>query len=149
MWFSRGPTPEFRVPFFGVLNPGRGVYRQAQGWSMGTNAAPPWAQLMLRAYERSVPLPQPWALFRFIDDGFMLHPAVDSEAVKQHLARMYPAGLPFTFDADCAKSGVSFLDILVVSMYPFSGKLLTHAHIPPPLSKLCKSTESIQSLRLL
>ena len=33
-------------------NAGIGVYRQTYGFTMGTNAAPPWAKLVLRSYER-------------------------------------------------------------------------------------------------
>ena len=110
----------FVFHFSVFLNPGLGVYRQAPGRSMGTNAAPPWAQPMLRAYERASPLPSPWALFRFIDDGFLLFLAEDAAALKQYLVRMYPADLPFSFDHDCVRANVPFLDVLyiVVSLWP-------------------------------
>ena len=81
------------------LNPGLGIFRQAQGWSMGTNAAPPWARLSLRAYERLALLPQPSALFRFIDDGFVLHGLQYTYVVVQNFVSIYPASVPYSFDA--------------------------------------------------
>ena len=121
----------FVFHFSVFLNPGWGVYRQAPGRSMGTNAAPPWAQLMLRAYERASPLPSPWALFRFIDDGFLLFLAEDAAAVKQYLVRMYPADLPFSFDHDCVRANVPFLDVLyiVVSLWPLRISIFWKPHL--------------------
>ena len=108
----------FVLHFSVFLNPGLGVYGQAQGWSMGMKAGPPWAQLMLQVYECASPLPSPWALFRFIDDGFLLFPKKDVATVKQHLVQMYPADLSYSFDNDCVRANVPFVDVLVVSLYP-------------------------------
>ena len=66
------------------LSPGLGVHRQAQGWPMGTNAAPPWAQLTLRSYEHAGRLPSDCLLCRFLDDGLILHRSSHT-MVKQHL----------------------------------------------------------------
>ena len=45
---------------------------------MGTNCAPAWANLTLRAYERTarekkIPHIKPVTLWRFIDDGMLIH----------------------------------------------------------------------------
>ena len=45
--------PKFVFYFQVFLNPGLGIHRQTQGWSMDTNASPIWAQVMLRAYDRA------------------------------------------------------------------------------------------------
>ena len=56
------------------VNPGIGIYLQRVGFTMGTNAAPPWAQLVLRMFEILTPLPSNHFLNRYIDDGLILHP---------------------------------------------------------------------------
>ena len=56
------------------VNPGIGIYLQRVGSTMGTNAAPPWAQLVLRMFEILTPLPNNHFLNRYIDDGLILHP---------------------------------------------------------------------------
>ena len=55
------------------LNEGIGVFLQLAGFAMGTNCAPAWAQLVLRMYELQNPLPPHLHLFRYIDDGLLLH----------------------------------------------------------------------------
>ena len=74
------------------LSPGLSVYRQAQGWQMGTNTAPPWAQLSLRSYEHAGRLPSDCLLFGFLDDGLILHRSSHT-VVKQHLDVIYPPNL--------------------------------------------------------
>ena len=65
--------------------PGLSVFLQLIGFPMGTNCAPTWANLVLRVYEWLRPLTD-MLLFRFIDDGLVLHqPEVDE---KQFLERM-------------------------------------------------------------
>ena len=75
-------------------NAGVGVYRQTYGFIMGTNAAPPWAQLVLRSYERLKPLASA-PIFRFLDDGLVLHKQCDTHHVTSALCDMYPEDLPF------------------------------------------------------
>ena len=60
---------------------------------MGTNCAPTWANLVLRFYERVRPLTD-MLLFRFTDDGLVLHhPEVDEKQFLERLQRPYPSHL--------------------------------------------------------
>ena len=99
------------------LSPGLGVYRQAQGWPMGTNEAPPWAQLTLRSYEHAGRLPSDCVLFRFLDDGLILHRSSHT-VVKQHLDVIYPPNLPWSFEVTDMVSDIHFLDVHIVALCP-------------------------------
>ena len=99
------------------LSPGLGVYCQAQGWPMGTNAAPPWAQLTLRSYEHAGRLPSDCLLFRFLDDGLILHRSSHT-VVKQHLDVTYPQNLPWSFEVTDRVSDIHFLDVHIVALCP-------------------------------
>ena len=70
---------------------GLGVYVQLSGWAMGTNAAPTWANLVLRFYESRVPSPSSHVITRFIDDGLVLHhPNVTREQLLHDIQSFYP-----------------------------------------------------------
>ena len=75
--------------------PGIGVFVQNHGWAMGTNAAPVWATLVLRMYEKRKPLPDHMCMSRFIDDGIVLHYATDPDDLVKHLHSVYPQKLAF------------------------------------------------------
>ena len=79
---------------------------------MGTNSAPPWAQLTLPL------LPPGITLLRFLDDGLVLHRASETEMIKTCLQRMYPKDLPFAFEASGSARGVAFLDVRFISIEP-------------------------------
>ena len=85
---------------------------------MGTNAAPPWARLTLRRYERATPMPPTMFLSRFLDDATILHRCPLSE-VHEHLLKTYPQNLPFKFECRAERSNIHMLDIHIVSLYPF------------------------------
>ena len=99
-------------------NPGLGVFRQGVGWSMGTNAAPTWSHLCLRAYERRRPLPPSVVLFGFIDDGLIFHPTDTAPLLADLVRAIYPVNLTFSFDAFAHQTRVQFLDLLILSVWP-------------------------------
>ena len=101
------------------LNEGIGVFLQLVGFAMGTNCAPAWAQLVLRMYELQNPLPPHLHLFRYIDDGLLLHPISVSVAnIQDKLKQVYPPHSPSSFCVNAAHGNVPFLDVLVVSVTP-------------------------------
>ena len=67
-----------------------GVFRQLVGFTMGTNAAPAWGNLIARAYERGKPLPPTVAVYRFLDDGCICYPLSPWGWVHTSLKRTYP-----------------------------------------------------------
>ena len=77
--------------------PGKGLHRQRAGFPMGTNAAPPFANLIDRYYELLCPLPSlPGFMHgRFIDDLCLIHPRSWAPRVCEHFRRCYPPHLPF------------------------------------------------------
>ena len=101
------------------LNQGVAIFLQLIGFAMGTNCAPSWAQLVLRAYERRSPLPRDILLWRYIDDGFAVHPlSLSVQDLNTHLCKVYPKHLAFTFVDKASRCGIAFLDIWVVSLAP-------------------------------
>ena len=101
------------------LNEGVAIFLQLIGFAMGTNCAPSWAQLVLRAYERRSPLPRDILLWRYIDDGFAVHPlSLSVQDLNTHLCKVYPKHLAFTFVDKASRCGIAFLDIWVVSLAP-------------------------------
>ena len=97
------------------LSPGLGVYRQAQGWRMGTNAALPWAQLTLRSYRHEGRLWSDCLLFRFLDDGIILHRSSHT-LVKQHLDVIHPSNPPWSFEVTDRLSDIHLLDVHMVAL---------------------------------
>ena len=85
---------------------------------MGTNAAPPFANLIDRYYEILCPLPGVRGFMhnRFIDDLFLLHPVAWAPHVVAHLQRVYPPHLPFEVQHFCKQEHVDFLDVFVISL---------------------------------
>ena len=101
------------------LNEGVAIFLQLIGFAMGTNCAPSWAQLVLRAYERRSPLPRDILLWRYIDDRFAVHPlSLSVQDLNTHLCKVYPKHLAFTFVDKARRRGIAFLDIWVVSLAP-------------------------------
>ena len=100
------------------VNPGLVIFHRVQGWPMGTNAAPPWAQLTLRCYERANPMPPTRVLFRFLDDATVLRRCPLSE-VHEHWLRTYPHVLPFELGCRVERSNIRMLDMQIVSLCPF------------------------------
>ena len=102
--------------------PTEGVYRQVFGFSMGTNCAAPWANLILRYYERvncfDKPEHPPIGVARFIDDVCLVHPSSHTPNVVSHLKSVFPPHLPFTVDVVGVTGGFNFLDVRVVSVSP-------------------------------
>ena len=100
--------------------PTEGVYRQVFGFSMGTNCAAPWANLILRYYERvncfDKPEHPPIGVARFIDDVCLVHPWSHTPHVVSHLKSVFPPHLPFTVDVVGVTRGFNFLDVRVVSI---------------------------------
>ena len=70
--------------------PGSGIYRQAQGFSMGTNCDPAWANLALRCFERLGQKALPCILLRFIDDGACIHHRAHTPQITAMLSSWYP-----------------------------------------------------------
>ena len=70
---------------------------------MGTNAAPTWATLALRAYEITTPvrlqpsLP-PTPIFRFIDDICLVQKPVEKQRLVTALRQIYPDSLKLRFE---------------------------------------------------
>ena len=87
---------------------------------MGTNAAPPWAQLVLRMFEILTPLPNNHFLNRYIDDGLILHPLEHSSELEQALQRIYPPDLPFGMEHVGQTTKVVFLDVCFMSLKPLT-----------------------------
>ena len=102
------------------VNPGIGIYLQRVGFTMGTNAAPPWAQLVLRMFEILTPLPNNHFLNRYIDDGLILHPLEHSSDLEQAQRRIYPTDLPFGMEHVGQKIKVVFLDVCFMSVKPLT-----------------------------
>ena len=101
------------------LNERVAIFLQLIGFAMGTNCAPSWAQLVLRAYERRSPLPRDILLWRYIDDGFAVHPlSLSVQDLNTHLCKVYPKHLAFTFVDKASRCGIAFLDIWVGSLAP-------------------------------
>ena len=106
------------------------LFVQCYGFSMGTNSAPPWAQLTLRYFEKMRPLPPGIPLLRFLDDGLVLHRASETEMIKMCLQRMYLKDLPFAFEALGSAREVTFLDVKFISVEPLRTSVFsksTHA----------------------
>ena len=102
--------------------PTEGIFRQVYGFSMGTNCAAPWANLILRYYEKTrcfdtADCPRLW-LSRFIDDVCLVHPSSFSTHIVTYLKSMYPVHLPFTIDVVGTRGGFNFLDVRVISLHP-------------------------------
>jgi len=112
----------FSVNLFRV--PGVGIYQQKQGFAMGTNCAPGWANLILRAYElrsqRSMARPPPSVrLFvRYIDDCLLLHTPCPTHNLQDWLSSVYPPHLPFTFGQVGATVQLQFLDLSILCLSP-------------------------------
>ena len=102
------------------VNPGIGIYLQRVGFTMGTNAAPPWAQLVLRMFEILTPLPNDHFLNRYIDKGLILHPLEHSSDLEQALRRIYPPDLPFGMEHVGQTTKVVFLDVCFMSLKPLT-----------------------------
>ena len=101
------------------LKEGVAIFRQLIGFAMGTNGAPSWAQLILRAFESRSPLPRDIILWQYIDDGFVPHPlCLSIETIHAHLSLIYPKHLALTFVDRASRCGVAFLDIWVISLSP-------------------------------
>ena len=100
--------------------PGAGVYRQAQGWSMGTNCAPAWANLILRSFILQSPafLAGPALMWRFLDDGLLIHPQSATSDLVQKLQQTFPAHLPFECLVLGGTGDVQFLDLRIVRLSP-------------------------------
>ena len=101
--------------------PGAGVYRQAQDWSMGTNYAPAWANLILRSFISQSPeilSGLPVIMWRFLDNGLLIQPQSVNSSLLQKLQKTFPAHLPF----DCLVLGgtgdLQFLDPRFVKLCP-------------------------------
>ena len=91
------------------LNEGPAIFLQLIGFAMGTNCAPSWAQLVLRAYERCSPLPRDILFCRYIDDGFAVHPlSLSVQDLNTHLCKVYPKHLAFTFVDKASRCGIAF-----------------------------------------
>ena len=100
-------------------NEGVAIFLQLMGFAMGTNCAPSWAQLTLRAYEKKSPLARDIMLWRYIDDGFTIHPlSLKVGDLNTLLSEVYSPHLSFTFENTASRCGVRFLDIWVVSLAP-------------------------------
>ena len=99
--------------------PGLGVYVQLSGWAMGTNAAPTWANLVLRFYESRVPSPSSHVMTRFIDDGLVLHhPNVTREQLLHDIQSLYPPHLMVEFEAFNRMTNIPYMDLLIVKVKP-------------------------------
>ena len=76
------------------VNPCIGIYLQPVGFTMGTTAAPPSAELVLRMVENLTPLPGNHLLNKQIDNGLIMHPPEHSYKLGQAVRRIYPPDLP-------------------------------------------------------
>ena len=85
---------------------------------MGTNAAPPFANLIDRYYELLCPLPSlPGFLHgRFVDDLCLIHPRSWAPRVCEHFRRCYPPHLPFEVQHFNKQGGFDFLDVFIISV---------------------------------
>ena len=97
--------------------PGSGIYRQAQGFSMGTNCAPAWANLALRCFERLGQKALPCILLRFIDDGACIHHRAHTPQITAMLSSWYPPHLPFEVLALGVSADIIFLDLHVLDLH--------------------------------
>ena len=75
-------------------------------------------------------------LYRFIDDGLILHRVSDSDAPEAVLKNTYPMELPFESEALCQTASITFLDVRFISVQPLVSDVFwkpTHAcaHIYP------------------
>ena len=105
------------------LNEGFGIYLQRLGWAMGTNAAPTWATLALRASELTTFLSphsslRPTPLFCFIDDICVVHKPVDKQKLVTALRQIYPENVNLTFQCCMQRTGIPFLDLYIISLSP-------------------------------
>ena len=102
------------------VNPGIGIYLQRVGFTMGTNAAPPWAQLVLRMFDILTPLPNNHSLNRYIDDGPILQPPEHSPDLEQALQWIYPPDLLSGMEHVGQTTKVVFLDVCFMSLKPLT-----------------------------
>ena len=133
------------------LNEGVAIFLQLIGFAMGTNCAPSWAQLVLRAYGRRSPLPRDILLSRYIDDGFAVHPlSLSVQDLNTHLCRVYPRHLTFTFVDKASPCGIAFLD--TYGWYhspPYARASIgrRHGHVPIFLGvRMCPNTLNVHGL---
>ena len=97
---------------------GVGVFAQTHGFTMGTSAAPVWAILALRAFEKQLPLSLHMCMSHFIDDGFVLHFDEDEEELVTKLHAMYPVDLKVEFEKLNTTAWIPYMDCMSVSLEP-------------------------------
>ena len=96
--------------------PGLGIFAQTYGFLMGTNLAPVWVTLILRASEKRSPLPPHMKFFRFIDDGIALHFSENVDEFATRLKVMYPKDLKYEFEVVNWSSWILYMDCSFVSL---------------------------------
>ena len=97
--------------------PGSGIYRQAQGFALGTKCAPAWANLALRCSEGLGQKALPCFLLRFIDDGTCIHPRAHTLQVTAMLSSWYPQHLAFEVLPLGLSAKIIFLDLNVLHLH--------------------------------
>ena len=100
---------------------GAGVYRQAQGWSMGTNCAPAWSNFILRSLISQSPefLTGPHVImWRFLNDAMLIQPPSMTSSLLQKLQKTSPAHLPFECLVLGGTGDVQFPDLRIVKLCP-------------------------------
>ena len=98
------------------VDPRIGICLQRVGFTMGTNAAPPWAQLVLRMFEILTPLPNNHFVNRYIDHGLILHPLEYCSELEQALPGLYPPDLRSGMEHVGQTTKVVFLDVCFMSL---------------------------------
>ena len=100
--------------------PSLGIFKQNYGFPMGTNMAAPWANLSVRYYMATcpVPLPSRSIFLRFLDDGFGVYHKHDEDAFHATLTAAFPAHLSFSYESKGMTGGVAFLDVFILHLQP-------------------------------
>jgi hypothetical protein len=140
----------FRLSIF--VAPGIGIFRQLNGFAMGTNCAPAWANAILRMYEirghnELVHFP---LYSRYIDDICILHSPTTEIALRETIATIYPEHLPLTVAHFGSYSNIRFLDLLILGLYPLTfcvGWKETHRGTYIPWSSNCPRVTKLAWIR--
>ena len=98
--------------------PAVGIYRQVSGFAMGARCAPPWGNLILRAFVLKACASFPSATLQFIADVLLVHDASSTPHVLSWLHKVYPSHLTFDVLALGSPGGVPFMDLFVLSLSP-------------------------------
>ena len=126
--------------------PGSGIYRQAEGFSMGTNGAAAWANLALRCFKRLRQKALPCILLRFINDCACIHHRAHTPQITAMISSWYPPHLPFEVLALGVSANIIFLDLHVLNLH--EPRYCTHFKPTNSATYICWSSNTPPGTKL-